>query len=82
MVGDGSLGWVERAPYAAVVVTAAGPVVPPALLDQLADDGRLVLPVGGRRHQRLVRIRRRGEDRIEEDLGGVTFVPLVGEEGW
>jgi protein-L-isoaspartate O-methyltransferase len=40
------------------------------------------LPVGGRRHQRLVRVRRRGEDRIEEDLGGVTFVPLVGDEGW
>jgi protein-L-isoaspartate(D-aspartate) O-methyltransferase len=81
--GDGSLGWLEGAPYDAIVVTAAGPVVPEALRDQLADGGRLVMPLGPRhRAQRLVRLCRSGEDVGEDDLGAVAFVPLVGEEGW
>lgn len=78
---DGTLGWPEHAPYQAISVAAAGPQVPPALLEQLALGGRLVMPVGqvgDLEVQRLVRVIRRGRDAYEsEDLGGVQFVPLV-----
>ncbi len=81
--GDGTLGWPEHAPYDAISVAAAGPEVPQPLLDQLAVGGRLVLPVGSRQVQELVRIERVGEDEWRrEELGGVRFVPLVGEAGW
>jgi len=81
--GDGTLGWPPGAPYDAIVVTAAGPEVPPALLGQLADGGRLVMPTGRSRwEQRLLRLRRRGDTFDREDLGGVVFVPLIGEQGW
>lgn len=81
--GDGSIGWPELAPYDAIVVTAAGPQVPPSLVAQLADGGRLVMPVGSRNGaQQLLRVRRRGPELVEEDLGPVAFVPLVGDEGW
>ena len=81
VVGDGTLGWPSGAPYDAIVVTAAGPRVPQALLDQLADGGRLVLPVGRRSSQRLLRITRHGDRFEQEDLGGVRFVPLIGVHG-
>lgn len=82
-VGDGTRGWPPDAPYDAIVVTAGGPEVPPALVDQLAPGGRLVVPVGGRGAQRLVRVRRAADGSLAtEDLGGVAFVPLVGEQGW
>ena len=81
--GDGSVGWPALAPYDAIVVTAAGPRIPPSLVAQLADGGRLVMPVGARDGaQRLVRVRRKGGELVEEDLGPVAFVPLVGDEGW
>lgn len=80
--GDGSLGWPERAPYDAIVVTAAGPTIPEALRIQMADGGRLIMPVGHRHgEQRLIRINRSGDRFDVEDLGGVRFVPLVGEQG-
>jgi protein-L-isoaspartate(D-aspartate) O-methyltransferase len=83
-VGDGTLGLPERAPYEAIVVTAAGPKVPAALLDQLEIGGRLVIPVGDEtERQRLLRIDRRSQTHFHStDLGGVAFVPLVGAEGW
>lgn len=82
-VGDGTRGWPAAAPYDAIVVAAGGPAVPRSLCDQLAVGGRLVIPVGARDTQRLVRITRRDAERLErDDLGGVMFVPLVGEEGW
>lgn len=83
-VGDGTLGWPEYAPYDAIVVTAGGPEVPEPLKQQLAMGGRLVIPVGDApRVQRLLRLTRAGEDRWEsEDLGGVAFVPLIGDRGW
>ena len=83
VAGDGSLGFPDEAPYDAICVSAGAPDVPPALLEQLAPDGRLVLPVGDAESQRLVRVRRRpdGSDR-RDDLGSVRFVPLVGEQGW
>jgi protein-L-isoaspartate(D-aspartate) O-methyltransferase len=83
-VGDGTLGWPEAAPFDAILVAAGGPEVPPALREQLAIGGRLVIPVGGEeRRQTLLKVTRTGETRYEEeDLGGVAFVPLVGEQGW
>ena len=81
--GDGTLGLPEQAPFDAIIVTAGGPAVPDALVEQLADGGTLVIPVGPEtRVQRLVRVRRRGDDLVEEDLGPVRFVPLVGDQGW
>lgn len=82
--GDGTLGWPEHAPFDAIAVAAGGPDVPTALKQQLAVGGRLVIPVGtDPRLQELVRIRRVGRDRFEqESLGGVRFVPLVGAQGW
>ncbi len=83
VVGDGTLGWPESAPYDAIIVTAGGPAVPRALLDQLAEGGRLVIPVGPEsRGQELVRVRRHGDETTEEDLGPVRFVPLIGAQGW
>lgn len=81
--GDGTKGWPEAAPFDAIIVSAGGPKVPEALKHQLAIGGRLVIPVGRDVQQSLVRVRRTGEDTFEqEDHGGVTFVPLIGEEGW
>jgi protein-L-isoaspartate(D-aspartate) O-methyltransferase len=82
--GDGSLGWPEHAPYDAIIVTAGGPRVPPALLEQLAIGGRLIMPVGsGHRFQHLVRVTRRASSDYEyQDLEAVAFVPLIGEQGW
>lgn len=81
--GDGTKGWPEAAPFDAIIVSAGGPKVPEALKRQLAIGGRLVIPVGQDVQQRLVRVRRTGEDTFEEeDHGGVAFVPLIGEEGW
>jgi protein-L-isoaspartate(D-aspartate) O-methyltransferase len=80
--GDGSLGWPARAPYNAIVVAAGAPAPPESLKDQLADGGRLVIPVSVNSHQDLKVITRRGDRFEEESLGGVRFVPLLGEEGW
>jgi len=82
--GDGTLGWPEAAPYDAIVVTAGGPEVPPALLAQLAPGGRLVMPVGStRRWQVLVRVTHVGPDDFRsESLCDVAFVPLMGAQGW
>jgi len=82
--GDGTLGWPEQAPFDAIAVAAGGPEVPPALLDQLAVGGRLVIPIGpDPRTQSLVRIRRLADGTFaREDLGAVRFVPLIGAQGW
>jgi protein-L-isoaspartate(D-aspartate) O-methyltransferase len=81
---DGTLGWPEHAPYDAILVAAAGPVVPEALKLQLAVGGRLIVPVGaGLTLQRLLRVTRVSESEFrEEDLGDVRFVPLIGAQGW
>jgi protein-L-isoaspartate(D-aspartate) O-methyltransferase len=80
--GDGSLGWPESAPYQAIIVTAAAPRLPAALQAQLADGGRLVLPVGDRAGQMLERWTRSGERMDRESIAPVAFVPLLGEDGW
>ncbi len=82
--GDGTLGWPERAPYDAIVVTAGGPEVPESLKQQLVVGGRLVMPVGtSPSYQTLVKVVRSSEDRFDStNLGEVRFVALVGKEGW
>lgn len=82
--GDGTLGWPEAAPFDAVLVAAGGPRVPEALKDQLAVGGRLVMPVGlTPSHQELIRLTRTREDSFDtETLDEVTFVPLIGAQGW
>ena len=83
LVGDGTLGWAERAPYDRILVTAAAPVVPGQLTEQLAPGGRLVLPLGGRENQQLVLISKDAQGRVSESpIGLVRFVPLIGEAGW
>jgi protein-L-isoaspartate(D-aspartate) O-methyltransferase len=82
-VGDGSLGWSEEAPFDAILVTAGAPELPEPLIAQLADPGgRLVVPVGDRYVQELVRVTRRGEVLDSSNLLACRFVPLLGEEGW
>ncbi|MET0659864.1 MAG: protein-L-isoaspartate(D-aspartate) O-methyltransferase [Steroidobacteraceae bacterium] len=83
-VDDGTRGWPAAAPFDAIVVAASGPDIPFALREQLAFGGRLIIPVGGHRFgQRLRKLTRRGTNEYEEvDLGGVAFVPLIGEQGW
>lgn len=80
-IGDGSKGWIETAPYDAIIVSAAAPHVPKCLLDQLADHGRMILPVGQSGNQELELWTRRGESFSHESLLPVAFVPLRGEEG-
>ncbi len=75
--GDGFEGWAAYAPFDGIIVAAAAYAVPPALLEQLADGGRLVIPVGNDREQQLLRITRRGDRYEREVLGPVIFVPLL-----
>ena len=79
--GDGWQGWRKYAPFDGILVTAAPESVPDALLEQLAEGGRLVLPVGPRRRQELMEIRRKGTGFETKSLGAVSFVPLVGGLG-
>lgn len=79
---DGPIGWPEGAPYDAVLVTAAAPYVPQALLDQVKDGGRIVIPVGPRDHQELLVVTRRGDGISRKSLGGCRFVPLIGSQAW
>jgi len=81
-VYDGTLGWSENAPYDAIMVTAGAPTIPDPLIAQLKEGGRLVVPVGDRVSQELIKVVRKGDSYYQEDLGGVRFVNLIGEYGW
>jgi len=81
-LGNGTLGLPAQAPFDGIIVTAAAPRLPQPLLDQLADGGRLVIPVGGRFGQYLELWVRDGESFSSESIVPVAFVPLVGDEGW
>jgi protein-L-isoaspartate(D-aspartate) O-methyltransferase len=81
-VGDGSLGAPREAPWPRIIVAAAAPAVPDALVAQLADGGRLVIPVGGRWEQDLVLVERRGADLVTTNHGPCVFVPLLGAGAW
>ena len=82
LLGDGTLGWREYAPFDAIVVSAGAPDLPPALIEQLAPGGRLVAPVGKREEQTLTLYERVGEGRTTRQLLPVRFVPLLGSQGW
>jgi protein-L-isoaspartate(D-aspartate) O-methyltransferase len=81
LVGDGTLGWRPYAPYDAILVAAASPRVPAPLLQQLAEGGRLLAPIGTGQVQDIVRITRRGGELVEDHLAAASFVPLIGRHG-
>lgn len=80
--GDGSQGWAEQAPYDAILVAAAAPDVPHSLLEQLAEGGRMIAPVGSQDEQRLLLVRKIGAKPVISRLDPVRFVPLIGREGF
>ena len=82
LVGDGTIGWREYAPYDAILVSAASPSIPQPLIDQLADGGRLLIPVGDREEQVLTLVTRVGDRLERRDILPVRFVPLLGMHGW
>ncbi len=82
LVGDGSLGWAPLAPYGAILVSAASPSIPQPLIKQLADGGRMVVPVGGNESQDLKLLTLNGGHVTETELGTVEFVPLIGRHGY
>ena len=81
-VGDGSCGWPEEQPFDGIIVTAGAIGIPAVLKEQLADNGRLVIPVGPRYSQNLFRVTRHGDKFITEDFTACVFVPLIGKYGW
>jgi protein-L-isoaspartate(D-aspartate) O-methyltransferase len=82
LLGDGTIGWREYAPYDAILVSAGAPSIPQPLLDQLAEGGRLLIPIGDREEQKLVlAVRKDGAIELHE-VAPVRFVPLVGHHGW
>jgi len=81
-VGDGTIGWSEFAPYDGIIITAAAPEVPKSLLEQLADGGKLVAPIGSIEIQDLHIITKRGDKYFTDIKYGFRFVPLIGKEGW
>ncbi|MDD1743312.1 MAG: protein-L-isoaspartate(D-aspartate) O-methyltransferase [Methanomassiliicoccales archaeon] len=82
IVGDGTKGLPEHAPFDRISIAAAAPYVPEPLKQQLADEGMMLIPVGGRWYQELTLVVRKGEKFIEKKLGGCVFVPLIGEYGF
>jgi protein-L-isoaspartate(D-aspartate) O-methyltransferase len=82
LVGDGTVGWSRFAPYDAILVAAGSPEVPAPLLDQLAEGGRMLVPVGTRAAQRLLKVRKTSGEVEMEDVMDCTFVPLLGRFGW
>lgn len=83
IIGDGSLGYDKFAPYDGIIVTAGAPTVPQALIDQLKSGGHLVIPVGDRKTQRMLRLTKQPDGRItKEEYSNFSFVPLLGDDGW
>ena len=82
LLGDGTVGWREYAPYDAILVSAGGPSIPPALVEQLAEGGRMLIPVGGMEEQTLKLVTLRGGVIETTDIAPVRFVPLLGTQGW
>ena len=82
LLGDGTVGWREYAPYHGILVSAGGPAVPQPLVEQLADGGRMLVPVGPMEEQTLKLVSKRGEEVDVQDVAPVRFVPLYGSHGW
>lgn len=81
-IGNGTLGWSEFAPYARIMVTAGSPGVPQSLIDQLADSGKMVIPIGGAWYQDLTLVEKKKNKIKRRGICGCTFVPLIGKQGW
>lgn len=81
-IGDGTVGWTQYAPYDRIMVTAGSPKIPETLLNQLANEGKLIIPVGSQDTQKFVLITREGEKFVSKILNKATFVPLIGRKGW
>jgi protein-L-isoaspartate(D-aspartate) O-methyltransferase len=81
-MGDGTLGWRDYAPYDAILVSAAAPRVPAPLAEQLAEGGKILIPLGTREEQVLTVCTRRGGELHRRDIAPVRFVPLLGAHGW
>jgi len=82
LVGDGTIGWSRYAPYDAILVTAGSPSLPPALVDQLASGGRMLIPIGGRDAQQLTLVTKTEQGIETSDVAACVFVPLLGRFGW
>lgn len=83
IVGDGSLGYDKFAPYDGIIVTAGAPTVPQALVDQLSVGGHLVIPVGDRKLQKMLRLTKQADGSVrKEEYSNFSFVPLLGDDGW
>jgi protein-L-isoaspartate(D-aspartate) O-methyltransferase len=82
IVGDGSKGYLEEAPYDRIYVTAGAPTIPETLLEQLPPDGKLLIPIGPRYTQELMLVEKSKGSLLKKNLGGCAFVPLIGEHGW
>ncbi|KMP11465.1 protein-L-isoaspartate O-methyltransferase [Candidatus Nitromaritima sp. SCGC AAA799-C22] len=79
---DGTYGWRDQSPFDAILVSASTPEIPTVLIDQLADRGRLVAPVGGREEQTLVALNKNKDRVVRREIGGCKFVPLIGKFAW
>lgn len=79
---DGTAGWRDESPFDAIIVTAGAPIIPETLLEQLAVGGRMVIPVGNKSSQDLIKLTRDAHGILRENLGGCRFVKLIGEHGW
>lgn len=82
IIGDGTRGYPQKAPYDGIIVTAAAPFVPETLVSQLKDGGRMIIPVGGEQNQELLKVVKQGGRTQQQSLGGCRFVKLIGEHGW
>ena len=82
LVGDGTIGWSRYAPFDAILVAAGGPEIPRPLVEQLAEGGRMLIPVGGREMQHLMLVTRRGDQVEQRQVTECMFVPLLGRFGW
>lgn len=81
-VGDGTMGWQEYSPFDGIIVAAGAPMIPEKLLKQLKDGGRIVIPIGDMKTQRLCLYQKKGEKFDFSEICNCAFVPLVGKEGW
>lgn len=80
--GDGSLGWKEESPFDRIIITAASPIIPDPLIEQLNETGKLILPLGGSMGQILTKLEKKGNEIITKEICGCVFVPLVGKYGY
>jgi protein-L-isoaspartate(D-aspartate) O-methyltransferase len=81
-IGDGSGGWSQHAPFDRIIITAGAPVLPPSLAGQLSMGGIMIVPTGDKKHQELEIYEKVGNGLQKNSMGGVVFVPLIGQEGW